>query len=138
MGFRPQFAFSIPRAGPCASGSFAEPAPVRGFKYVDMLGGTEVATPFYLVGRAGGGGQGTGSALMGAPKCRDHTIARVAPLDSVSQIPFVHRRNATPPPRTLAWFAFSLWSALSWLARCGVLGLVVRSLRSVAKQRCPL
>ena len=109
MGFRPQFAFSIPRAGPCASGSFAEPAPVRGSKYVDMLGGAEVATPFYLVGRAGGGGQGTGSALMGAPKCRDHTIARVAPLDSVSQIPFVQTRNA-PPPR-----AHSLGS----LSRCG-------------------
>ena len=38
-----------------------------------------------------------------------HTTARVAPLDSVSQIPFVHRRNA-PPPR-----AHSLGS----LSRCG-------------------
>ena len=50
MSSRPKFPFSIPRAGPCAIGSFAEPAPVRGFKFVDMLGGTEVVTPFYLVG----------------------------------------------------------------------------------------
>ena len=40
MSFRPQFPFSIPRAGPFAIGSFAEPASVRGFKFVDMLGGT--------------------------------------------------------------------------------------------------
>ena len=32
--------------------SFAAPPPVRGFKFVDLLGDTEVVTPFYLVGRA--------------------------------------------------------------------------------------
>ena len=61
MSFRPQFPFSIPRAGPCAIGSFAAPALVRGFKFAEVLGGTEVVTPFYLVGRAGVGGQGTGT-----------------------------------------------------------------------------
>ena len=131
MCFRPQFPFSIPRAGPCAIGSFAEPASVRGFKFVDMLGGTEVMTPFYLVGRAGVGGQGTGSALMGAPKCRGHTIARVAPLDSVSQIPFVHRRNATPPAHTrmvrfLAVVGLVLARSV-WCARsCGALASLGR------------
>ena len=39
--------------------------------------------------------------------------------DFASEIPFVHRRNATNPlSRTLAWFTRSLRSALSWLARC--------------------
>ena len=42
---------------------------------------------FYLVGRAGVGGQGTGSALMGAPKCRDRTRGGAS----------VHSSSAAPP-----------------------------------------
>ena len=40
---------------------------------MDLLGDTEVVTPFYLMVRAGVRGQGKGSAMMGAPKCRSHT-----------------------------------------------------------------
>ena len=66
--------------------SFAAPPPVRGFKFVDLLGDTEVVTPFYLVGRAGVDGQCTGKGHAGRAKVpRPHFRGVCVPeeIDSV-------------------------------------------------------
>ena len=127
MGFCPQFAFSIPRAGPCASGSFAEPAPVRGLKFVDMQGGTEVVTPFYLVGRAGVGGQGTGT--VGPVLARSVWCARsCGALASLG-------RQTTVPTLNLKSLGFAA-NFLSGAGRQGALAALEGELAAKPKDAC--